>query len=113
MATKLIHLKCQNCGANLDLDLDKLMAFCPYCGAKLMIDIDQIGSVLVEKEKTNRVSKLVDSVENVANEVISYKAKKEEMKHESEKVTKEQVIALIAVLIFCLIMYLTSVRGFS
>ena len=109
MATKLIHLKCQNCGASLDLDLDKLMAFCPYCGAKLMIDIDQISSVLVEKEKTNRVSKLVNSVENVANEVISYKTKKEEMKRESEKITTNDIIAVVIVIVaFIVIMLVTK-----
>lgn len=29
--TKTIH--CDNCGANMNADSDKMMMFCPYCGA--------------------------------------------------------------------------------
>lgn len=54
MAVNLIHMKCQNCGANLDIDIDNMMAFCPYCGEKLMIDAEQLCSVLIEREKTKQ-----------------------------------------------------------
>lgn len=55
MSARLIHMKCQNCGANLDLDLDHLMAFCPYCGEKLLIDVDKLHEVLIAKEETKQV----------------------------------------------------------
>lgn len=58
MATNIIHLKCQNCGAALDLDMDNLIAYCPYCGRKLLFDIDQLGNILIEKEKTKQ--KVID-----------------------------------------------------
>ena len=51
---QLINLQCHNCGAQLEINLDHLKAFCPYCGQKLMIDFDQLGQVLAEKEKTTR-----------------------------------------------------------
>lgn len=108
MAARLIHMKCQNCGANLELDLDHLMAYCPYCGEKLMIDFDGLNSVLIEKEKTNRTSRIVNGVENIADKVVSYKVKKEEIKSESEKITKEKIIFFIVVMLFFLIMYLTT-----
>ncbi len=49
----IIHLKCQNCSADLDIDMEHFIAFCPYCGQKLLFDVDQIGNILLEKEKTN------------------------------------------------------------
>ena len=51
---QLINLKCQNCGAQLEINLDHLKVFCPYCGQKLMMDFEQLGQVLAEKEKTIR-----------------------------------------------------------
>ena len=55
---KLVELKCNNCAANLELDLDNLQAFCPYCGQKLLIDIDQLGVFLAERERTRRAVEL-------------------------------------------------------
>ena len=49
-----IVMKCNNCNAQLEIDLDHLQAYCPYCGQKLMMDFDQLGHVLSEKEKTKR-----------------------------------------------------------
>ena len=108
METKLIHMKCQNCGANLDIYLDHLTAFCPYCGAKLMIDVEKIGDVLIEKEKTNRTTKIFSSVENVADKIVSYKKEKEELKRESEKITTKEIIIMAVVLAFFLIMMLIN-----
>ncbi len=51
---QLIKLRCNNCSAQLDIDLDNLQIYCPYCGQKLMIGFDQLGKVLAEKEKTKR-----------------------------------------------------------
>jgi DNA-directed RNA polymerase subunit RPC12/RpoP len=50
----IIKMKCSHCGANLELDLDNLMAYCPYCGEKLLIDVGQLKDVLVEREKTKQ-----------------------------------------------------------
>lgn len=54
MATNIIHLTCQHCGAALEIDSDNLIAYCPHCGQKLLFDVDQIGSILLEKEKTKQ-----------------------------------------------------------
>ena len=51
---KLVEMKCNNCNASLNIDLDNLQAFCPFCGQKLMIDFDQLASLLKEKEKTKQ-----------------------------------------------------------
>ena len=52
---KLIQLKCENCGADLNLNMDKMIAYCPYCGNKLLFDMDAINNILVEKEKTKQI----------------------------------------------------------
>ncbi len=41
---KLVAMKCLSCGANIDLNSDKKVAYCPYCGAKMLID-DEIQRV--------------------------------------------------------------------
>lgn len=51
---RLVEMTCNSCNAQLELDLDKMQAFCPYCGKKLTVDVDKLSDVLIEKEKTNR-----------------------------------------------------------
>ena len=51
---KLIKLSCQNCNAQLDIDLDNQLVFCPFCGQKLLIDLNHPEIVFAEKEKTKR-----------------------------------------------------------
>lgn len=48
---RLINLTCEKCGADLELDLDHITAYCPYCGNRLMIDVANIDKVLLEREK--------------------------------------------------------------
>lgn len=50
----MIQLKCQDCGASIDVDLDHMMAYCPYCGNKLLIDAPQLAKLMREKEKTEQ-----------------------------------------------------------
>ena len=87
---KLIKMNCNNCGAQLDIDLDNLNAYCPYCGKKLLISIDQLGSVLAERERTKRT---------LGKE--EYKIKREQIlcdhiSREEDKAWKRRVIGVIA-----------------
>lgn len=79
MATKMVRLKCQNCGSSLDLDMDNLMAYCPYCGQKLLFDVDQIGNILLEKEKTKQ--KVIDR--DIESKRIENEQKRNEDKSEN------------------------------
>lgn len=38
MATKLITVKCPECGASLQIEKGRRIAYCTYCGAKVIID---------------------------------------------------------------------------
>lgn len=98
MAARLLHMKCQNCGANLDLDLDNLIAFCPYCGAKLMLDIDQLHQVLIAKEVTKRDELKYD-----------FELEKKKMDIEEEKRNdKSSTKFIIGCLIFMFLCYVLS-----
>lgn len=91
---KLIPLSCQSCGAQLNLNLQKLIAYCPYCGCKLLIDIEQLGTILSEKEKTQRVA--IKEAAEVEKTKIKAKAKVKEDENKSFTIS---FIALSVVLL--------------
>ena len=98
MATKIIHLNCQNCGAALDMDTDRLIAFCPYCGQKLLIDIDNLSEILLEKEKTKQ--------KEIDRDLETKRFKHEEKRNNDKRESKFLFVSfgLIAfMLIVCLI----------
>lgn len=76
---RLVQTTCNKCGAQLDIDLDHLQAFCPYCGDKLLIDFAKLDRVLTEKEKTKR------ALEHDAQET-----KRTQMTFEHENVKQER-----------------------
>jgi len=57
---KLISMECPSCKANLELDIDNLIAYCPYCGKKLLFDLDQMQNIIAEKEKTKQIKLIQD-----------------------------------------------------
>lgn len=44
---KIVNLTCPGCGAWLEVDMDRKMAFCSYCGAALPVD-DEIQKVQLD-----------------------------------------------------------------
>lgn len=76
---QLIKLTCNNCNAQLDLDLEHLQANCPHCGQKLLLDVDQLGQILAEKEKTIRA---------INREAEITKRKRMQYEHESKETGK-------------------------
>ena len=45
---KIVNLTCPGCGARLEVDMDRKMAFCSYCGAVLPVD-DEIQKVQLDR----------------------------------------------------------------
>ena len=37
--TRIVSLKCQSCGASLEVGADQTLAYCPYCGSNHLIDM--------------------------------------------------------------------------
>lgn len=113
---KLVNLRCDSCNAQLEVDLDNLMTYCPYCGRKLLIDIDHIDEILKEKEKTRRAQD--QSQENMFREQEQTKRAKmeHEYKEQAEKRDNKQFLICICALLFlCFIpwMYLEISEWFG
>ena len=66
--------KCNNCGADLEMDLDKLMSYCPYCRSKLLIEVDELAQIIKEKETTKRATVREEQ-----------RTKRQQMKYEHEE----------------------------
>ena len=54
-------MKCPNCNAGLEIDIEHLQAYCPYCGTKLSFDFDKLNEIMLEKEKTKQIKIVQDS----------------------------------------------------
>jgi len=50
----VISVKCPNCGASLDIDLDNPAKYCNMCGSKIMLDVEAIQDLMIEKERTKQ-----------------------------------------------------------
>ena len=95
---KLTKLICSNCKAQLDVDIDNLLAFCPYCGQKLLFDMDQMEYVLAEKEKTKRAQERTKRIQ------MEYEYKEREEKRDSRQARNALFLflAFIIVALMCL-----------
>ncbi len=95
---KLINLKCQNCGADLEINPEKKEMFCSYCGARLMMAEDSV-----------HVTRIVDEARLKEAEV---RLKELEYQHErelrEEGLRKEQRKAGIASVIVYIVVLLIS-----
>lgn len=78
---KFIELTCRNCGATLEVDVDRLQAYCPYCGKKLLFDLNQMETVLSEKERTKRAVEVTKQAQEKTERIRlqnEYRAKQRE-----------------------------------
>lgn len=88
-----IVMECPGCKANLEIDKEHLLAYCPYCGKKLFYNMDGLSYVLTEKEKTKR-----------ADSNNSYKLEKMRIEHEEKR--KDDVHNFRMTILYCLIFIL-------
>lgn len=93
MATNIIHLTCQHCGAALEIDLDNLIAYCPHCGQKLLFDVDQLGNILYEKEKNKHER------EKTRQKELKYEHDLEKKKLKNEQ-DRKMVFIIFGIIIF-------------
>lgn len=95
---KIVKLKCSNCDAVLEVDVDNLEACCPYCGQRYLLDSDRAFS---EKEKTKREKEKTKR----AQMEYEYREKREK---EADAETRKLLAGLmlftvVFFLIFCLV----------
>ena len=85
---KLIKLKCSNCNAPLEVDIDNLVAYCPYCGQKLLFDLEQMERVLAEKEQTKRAKERTKRAQEATKRTqieYDYKDKKDRREKSADR----------------------------
>lgn len=84
---RLVQTTCNKCGAQLDIDLDHLQAYCPYCGVKLLMDFDKVDIVLTEKERTRR--KIEHEEQETKRTQMAYEHENAKQEREVKQVDKE------------------------
>lgn len=97
---KTIIMECPGCKANLEIDKERMIAFCPYCGKKIIYDIDGLSYIITEQEKTKQIT-------------INNKYELEKIKTEHEEKRKDDlhdnitiIIALGLMIVFPIIIQL-------
>ena len=101
---RIVNLKCENCGAYADVNIDNPLAYCPYCG-DIIFDFDSTNEVLKEKERTRRAAERTKQKQ----EETRQKQMEYEYAEHQEKRELATVFLIFAVLIaFALIMYAFS-----
>ena len=95
---KLITLKCQNCGAEVELDQDKKQMYCSFCGAKLLLDDDtiQITSRIVDEARIKEAEVRLKELEyQHERELRSEELRKEQRKASGASVGIYLLVLLI------------------
>lgn len=107
---RLVQTTCNKCGAQLDIDLDHLVAFCPYCGVRSLMDFEKIDRVLTEKEKTKRA--IEHDVQETKRTQMAYEyefKKDDSSRKQKDKESKRSNLRSITIL---LILFLLPISGF-
>ena len=93
---KLINPDCKKCEATLEINLDKLQAFCPYCGSRLMIDVDKFDSLFKEMEITKREQ--IRETEKTKRAKYEYLSKVEDAKNYNHLILIFLIAAFMAMI---------------
>lgn len=107
---RLVEFTCGNCGAQLDIDLDHLQAYCPFCGKKLMMDFDKLDRVLTEKEKTKRT--VEQETQQTKRTLLAYEHDQKKLDYSTKQKDKEwrrTVFGLLVLLLITLLFFLPVV----
>ncbi len=85
---KIIKMKCQSCGANLEVDPNREYMFCKYCGEKQLIDD---GTIRVE------INNVIRDEAQIKHEEVNMKnAEIKELKMQADAESKTRTALLIA-----------------
>ena len=105
---RLVQTTCNKCGAQLDIDLDHLQAYCPYCGFKLLMDFAKLDRVLTEKEKTRRAVEHEEQETKRTQMTYDYESAKQEResKQKDKERTKSTLVGIVALLLMILLIFL-------
>lgn len=107
---RLVQTTCNKCGAQLDIELDHLQAYCPYCGTKLLMDFDKLDRVLTEKEKTRRTIEHEVQLTKRTQMEYQYESQKyDSANKQKDKERNHQIIGLVTTLLFLVLLPISLV----
>lgn len=101
----LIHLRCPDCGAELEVDKAREFCFCQYCGTKVILE-ESTASVRRTKARLKAIDKFLDQreaqqIRKLEDRRIREEAKREERKLKAKLQHKRQILAvIISVMLF-------------
>lgn len=99
--SKYIKMRCENCGAEMDVDPDKKIIYCPYCGSKTLIE----ESDDVKKAKLDSETRIHEADKNA--EIVHDQTKKdisEEVNKTLQSIFGGDNFAIVAVIILLIAM---------
>jgi len=84
------RLKCSNCKANLDLNLDNMIAYCPFCGEKIIVDVQSLTKLLTESQVTER-REVSERAKTERTKIIAEERKEQERIRAEKELEKERI----------------------
>lgn len=115
----LIHLRCPDCGADLEVDNSREFCFCQYCGTKIILE-DQSASVRRTKARLKTIDKFLDQreaqqIRKMEDRRIREETAREERRRREEIERKESwkviKVSLAIVVIGLLLIMLIGIFG--
>ena len=100
----LIHLRCPDCGADLEVDNNREFCFCQYCGAKIILE-ESDASVRRTKARLKTIDKFLDQreaqqIRKMEDRQLREEAAREERRRKDEKDRKDFNHFMIGFVIF-------------
>lgn len=86
--TKIISLKCPECGATLDVEEGKKFYFCNYCGTKILID----------DGNTNNTNRIVDEA-RIREAEIARELRLKEMELDNKKRRNTVIVTILKIIV--------------
>lgn len=77
---KVLRLKCQNCNGVMDVDEDKMIAFCPYCGSKNLIIESDVVKVEKIRSQTKITKEQIHRDQAITEKELELKKEKQDFK---------------------------------
>lgn len=100
----LVHLRCPDCGAELEVDSNREFCFCQYCGAKIILE-ESDASVRRTKARLKTIDKFLDQreaqqIRKMEDRRLREEAAREERRQREEKERKDFKQFMIGFVIF-------------
>lgn len=107
--TKIVDVKCNNCGAEMKLNSERNIISCPYCGSKkLMMESD---AVAIAKDRHKTYSDVERNRQNVYSKIEIEREKTKQQRIQNEK--QSDTLRIVAFIIIWSLIALIVFRGIN